>query len=114
MNTFVLDKYKDRHACMLCENIQEAKNFCEFLHSAGRVWNSGQSYIDPEAFSYLAFENIVMFFNEGLHGILSSKNKSYLKYSDFDEFIIDDYDSDIEVPEEDEENFNNFISTFMR
>lgn len=41
---FNIDDYKGKYA-MHCKTEEEARDFCNYLHSIGRVWNSGGDYL---------------------------------------------------------------------
>lgn len=46
---FQINEYKNvgtTRYCMHCKTLKEAGNFCDFLHSQGRRWNSGDSYAE--------------------------------------------------------------------
>ena len=42
---FNIDDYKGRYA-MHCKTEEEAIDFCNYLHSIGKEWCSGHSYVD--------------------------------------------------------------------
>lgn len=78
---FDIDKYKGRYV-MLCETKEEAKDFCNFLHSIGRTWCSGDQYSEKNSF----YKNIVYYFNTGQHGSLQyakEKGCTVLKWRDY-------------------------------
>ena len=42
---FNIDNYKGKYV-MHCKTEKEAKDFCQYLHSVGREWCDGTSYLD--------------------------------------------------------------------
>jgi hypothetical protein len=80
---FDIDKYKGRYV-MLCETEEEAKDFCNFLHSIGRTWLTGKPYSEEK--NYLFYQKTVYYFNDGQHGSLYyAKKEGYtvLKWRDY-------------------------------
>lgn len=60
---FDINDYKDKYA-MHCKTEEEAKDFCEYLHSVGRRWCTDQPYITNTCYhTYIG--NTVYTFNEG-------------------------------------------------
>lgn len=41
---FELADYPKSNMAMFCKTEEEARSFCNFLHSQGRKWSSGLSY----------------------------------------------------------------------
>lgn len=88
---FKLEDYKnsdDKTYCMHCETLDEAESFCNFLHSQGRKWRGGTSYLPEDVWRYNR-EDTVYYFNVGTLGSYK-KAKTYklpkviiLEWSDF-------------------------------
>lgn len=51
---------------MHCVTEEEALSFCEYLHSVGRRWNGGESYINKSNFGQYK-DGILYCFNKGTH-----------------------------------------------
>lgn len=83
---FNLDDYKGRYV-MLCQTVEEAESFCNFLQQNGEEWLSGVEYTkDNHWFNHK--ENTCYLFNEGLYSNLKyarQHNYIILKWKDFEE-----------------------------
>ena len=81
---FDINKYKGRYA-MHCKTEEEARDFCNYLHSIGKCWCSGEKFTAHTNFC-VHKHNTVYFFNDGQYGDLgSTKALGYriLEWSDF-------------------------------
>lgn len=84
MAKFNINAYKGKFA-MHCKTEEEAKDFCNFLHSVGRKWNDGHLYCYNNEF-YNYEESTVYYFNSGAYGRLKyakENNYTILKWSDY-------------------------------
>lgn len=61
---FLLEDFPEDYTCMVCENIEEADEFCAFLDKNGRRWKNGVRYTRDTHF-YPG--PTAYFFNQGLH-----------------------------------------------
>lgn len=61
---FNINDYKGKYV-MHCKTEEEAKDFCNYLHSIGRTWSDGDSYKENSFYKDYG-TNTVYFFNEGL------------------------------------------------
>lgn len=84
MPKFDIKNYPDKYV-MHCKTEEEAKNFCDYMHSIGRKWFNGNSYKDTT--EYNAFmDKTVYYFNESVYGSIKyAQEKGYkiLEWSDF-------------------------------
>ena len=81
---FNIDDYKGKYA-MLCKTEEEAKDFCNYLHSVGRFWTNGDSYIKSTEW-VKDLNDIVYYFNEGLNSsykYAKKQNYTILEWSNF-------------------------------
>lgn len=81
---FDINDYKDKYV-MHCKTEEEAKDFCEYLHSVGREWCTGASYLNNISW-YPYGNNTAYAFNEGCYSDVSwYRDNGYkiLKWSDF-------------------------------
>lgn len=63
MPKFNINNYRGKFA-MHCKTEEEAKSFCKYLHSIGRRWCTGRSYLDQTA--YICYGSDTAYnFNEG-------------------------------------------------
>lgn len=109
---FSLESYTHPDCAMHCKNEYEAYAFLEFLDKHGRKWNGGNRYTKLTNYEQYG-EDTCYFFNTGEYADLNyclEKGYEVLNCSDFDGFTDD---CDEETPEEDTENFNNFIHDFI-
>lgn len=80
---FDINDYKGKYA-MHCKTKEEAKDFCAYLDSIGRMWNIGDRYIDYNCYDSYQ-EDTVYFFNEGTYGKINYVDADYtiLEWEDF-------------------------------
>ena len=64
---FNFNDYKGKFA-MHCKTAKEAKEFCRYMHSHGRMWNSFDSYADKTNWNEYFKEQTVYYFNDGRCG----------------------------------------------
>ena len=84
MAKFNINEYKGKFA-MYCKTVEEAQDFCNFLHSVGRTWIMGHSYLEHTNYNSNKV-GIVYFFNKGTYGdIHYAKRNNYtiLEWSDY-------------------------------
>lgn len=62
---FNIDDYKGKYV-MHCKTEKEAEIFCKYLHSIGRTWNTGDSYV-PESYWDEYKESMCYSFNDGTY-----------------------------------------------
>lgn len=82
--TFDINEYSGKYV-MHCKTEEEARNFCDYLHSVGRKWRSGTTYFD-DTFWDIYKGKTVYYFNEGGYGELDfvcKKDYKILEWSDF-------------------------------
>ena len=82
---FDINNYKGRYV-MHCKTEAEAREFCNYLHSIGRKWDTRESYLDLTDWTTYK-EHTVYYFNEGMFGSCNCEDvDSYtiLEFSDFD------------------------------
>lgn len=81
---FYINEYKGKFA-MHCKTEEEAIDFCNFLHSIGRIWNNGEFYKHVNNFNDLE-KNSVYVFNEGTYSsLIYAKTVGYkiLEWEDY-------------------------------
>lgn len=81
---FDIEKYKGKYV-MHCKTKEEAEDFCKYLDSIGRTWNSGANYKNNFHWNEYGPKTIY-WFNHGLYDFLSSvtrKKAIILEWSDF-------------------------------
>ena len=85
---FKLEDYEDREDtryCMHCKTNEEAKDFCNFLHSQGREWCTGESYFNETY--WICYEEATCYnFNCNSFGglpLYNSEGYTILEWSDF-------------------------------
>ena len=74
---FNINKYQDSENykfAMHCKTLEEAINFCAYLHSKGRLWISNESYISRCNWN-LYKENTLYYFNQGVYGLIDNAHK---------------------------------------
>lgn len=78
---FDFDKYPGKYA-MHCKTEEEAKEFCEVMHEAGRAWCNMIPYRSQTSWSYK--DKTVYYFNKGMYGNIMWAPKDYkiLKWSE--------------------------------
>lgn len=83
---FNAEKYTGNFA-MHCKTKAEAINFCKYLHSIGRKWADGSSYLSKNAYWHIAGGNYYLAFNDGELGSDALKERfCILEWSDFAPF----------------------------
>ena len=86
---FNIDDYKNRSkssVCMNCRTEDEAEIFLGYLHSCGKRWSGGGSYLDKKYYSGYR-EETCYFFLDGTYGSLpwaQGEECEILYFSDFD------------------------------
>jgi len=79
---FDFNKYPGKYV-MRCKTEEEAKEFCEVMHEAGRNWYSETSYLKYTNWGVCKGET-VYYFNEGMCGhIHGVQDYTILEWSDF-------------------------------
>ena len=80
---FNINDYKGNYV-MHCKTEREAKDFCNYLHSVGRKWCNGETYLDNTNF-YIRRERTAYNFNEGSSCSVGWYEGEYtiLEWSDF-------------------------------
>ena len=81
---FNIDDYMGKYV-MHCKTEEEAKDFCNYLHSVGRKWSSGGSYAKETNYCVYGTDSMYIF-NEGLIGGIESwsiRDYKILEWSDF-------------------------------
>lgn len=81
---FNIDDYKGEYA-MHCKTEKEARDFCNYLHSVGEKWNSGDSYLEKTEYHHYG-EYTTYNFNGGIFADVSwykSLGYTILEWSDF-------------------------------
>lgn len=104
---FALSSFRGKRTVMSCKTKEEATIFLEFLHSQGRKWCDGTPYLSTDNFETYGSETCY-YFNEGSYGSIAtakSYHRNILYFEDFDW-------GDIEIAEEDEASFNDFMKNF--
>lgn len=85
---FKLENYEDKEDtryCMHCETEEEAKDFCKFLHSQGRKWGSGESYLNETHWVYYEGATCYDFNRNSFGGLPLYKSLGFtiLEWGDF-------------------------------
>ena len=104
--SFPIEDFTGTDVCMHCSTEEEANAFLEFLHSIGRQWSSGDSYMERNNF-FGYNGGTCYYFNQGLYGSLGraeALGKTVLEFSDY---LIDE-----EELETDDASLNEFFSSF--
>lgn len=60
---FNFEEHKGRLEVVHCKTIQEAKQWCQFMHNNGLTWYDGTNYLKNNEWDYYK-ENTCYFFNE--------------------------------------------------
>ncbi len=81
---FRLEDYQENYV-MHCNTEEKAKIFCDFLHDAGRTWNSGVLY-NQIIFWRTYKEKTVYCFDEGMFGDVECAINSDYQVLEFDDF----------------------------
>lgn len=74
---FSINEYKDGKDykfAMHCKTLEEALDFCKYLHSKGRRWVSSESYIGRCNWHTYG-ENTLYYFNQGAYGSIKRAHK---------------------------------------
>ena len=71
--------------CMHCKTSEEAKDFCNYLHSIGKKWCGGASYEQHTYFSVYEDKMVYIFNNDSYADIdyATTYNYTILEWSDF-------------------------------
>ena len=80
---FDFNKYPGKYA-MHCKSEEEAKEFCEVMHEAGRAWWNMTPYRSQTNWGFE--DKTVYYFNEGMYGHIhgrSAQDYKILEWSDF-------------------------------
>lgn len=84
---FDINNYTDKYYAMHCKTEEEAKEFCNYLHSIGRKWSGGQSYAKITYYTDNYKGKIAYAFNQGefcTKGYYANEGYTVLEFSDFD------------------------------
>lgn len=85
MDKFNFKEWKDKKVVMHCKTEEEANEFCEVMHKAGKTWSSGVRYL--ERTNWKNYEDqTCYFFNNGTHDSIDySREVGYkiLEWSDY-------------------------------
>ena len=81
---FNIDNYNGKYA-MHCKTPEEAREFCNYMHSLGRRWLNGKSYYNYTFFDYHGPCTVYHFNNDSFGHIFHAKNAGFkvLEWSDF-------------------------------
>ena len=82
---FDINNYKGTYV-MHCETEEAANTFCEYLHSIGRAWCSGQKYLGNTCY-YCYKKDMAYAFNIGQYGsteFYKKRDYTILEFSNFD------------------------------
>ena len=85
---FNIDDYKGKYV-MHCKTEEEAKDFCNFLHSQGREWSTGESYFNETYWNDYE-ESTCYEFNEDLYcskRYFKEKGYTILEMEDFNKVV---------------------------
>ena len=78
MPKFDIKNYPGDYA-MHCKTEEEAKNFCNYMHSIGRKWFNGDSYkYTTEYNAYM--DKTVYYFNESVYSSIERAQKKATKF----------------------------------
>lgn len=105
---FDINRYTDKRCAMVCCNEQEAVAFTMYLHSIGRTWRSGKSYLETTYYDKYADDGNAYLFNEGSHGLARFCTDDKMLY--FHDFSWDDADEENNV---ETEGWEEFVSSFV-
>ena len=96
---------------MCCETEDEAIIFTQYLHSVGRTWASGRSYLDRPMSSGFTkdFQGVGYSFNYGCHGSIDSYTEAGYVLLWFK-----DFDWGAEYEELDSQEFDDFLLSYAR
>lgn len=117
---FYIEQYADKpdiEYAMHCETLEEAKIFLRYLHSKGRRWCSGKSYLKVDHFDEYKGDSCYFFnsgFVNGLSWLKSSKFLSkkifVLSFKDFS--WETPQDTGVDLTDTDNKRFDEFIASF--
>lgn len=83
---FNINNYEGKYYVMHCKTEEEAREFCNYLHSIGRKWCNDAAYTN-QTYYYAHKDNTVYHFNNGTYGSLNVAigcDYTILEFSDFD------------------------------
>ena len=82
---FNIKKYSKGKYVMHCKTEQEAKSFCDYLHTHGRTWNSGDSYKSKTEWEIYKSDTVYYFMSDmfGTTNSAMDYNYTVLEWSDF-------------------------------
>lgn len=110
LEKFNINLYTDRNYCMHCLSKDDAITFLKFLHSQGRTWVSGDSYIDGNSYFEEYKDKTCYYFNTGRYGSIDGMpGQIILEFSNFDWDFFDG----LQESEEDKRVLDLFINTFL-
>ena len=98
--------------CMHCRTLEEARTFLRYLHSVGRKWIQGNSYLDLDNFDRNG-SNTAYYFNQGQFGSASWGKDHGYTVLEFLDFIWDDEEewvNELKTKKEDTAALNAFLS----
>lgn len=84
---FDITKYPGNYV-MHCANIFEAKSFCAYMHSTGRRWGGGQSYLEINYWERYETETVYNF-NDGCYGTLETYIRQRYVILEWKDFMYD-------------------------
>ena len=85
MPKFDIKNYPGKYV-MHCKTEEEAKNFCNYMHSIGRKWFNGDSYkYTTEYNAYM--DETVYYFNESIYGSIERAQKKGYKILEWSNFM---------------------------
>ena len=75
----------DINTCMHCKTEEEARDFCNYLHSLGKKWGSGCSYSEGTRFERYGKDTVYYFTNGSFADLEYARmvSSKILKWSDF-------------------------------
>lgn len=81
---FNIEDYKGNYA-MHCKTEEEARDFCKYLHSVGREWSGGRSYLSHTNWNDYKSDTVYFFNNNTYQDIRHAQINNYtiLEWSDF-------------------------------
>lgn len=82
---FDIKNYKGKYV-MHCSTEDEAREFCNYLHSIGREWSNGEFYIDQLCYCTYREDTVYFFNDDTFDDVEYAREKGYtiLEFSDFD------------------------------
>ena len=86
---FNINNYKGKYV-MHCKTEEEARSFCNYLHSIGRKWTNGDSYLSDTAWkSYCT--GTVYYFNSGEFGCRSKAGECEYTILEWEDFMTNTF-----------------------